>query len=154
MGVIDPLIDGAAGPYHTKPSASNLECMPPRALLRLTRATVNGLTTMLFLLLGVPRPIGRCGVGLKPFVGFPFRRFGLDVWGWMEDGGLEEAYSEFNVEEDLALGNKWLEPWGDLSTLEFVFFLRRSLKNGIGIILDGTRYLARAPFLSGGIVRF
>lgn len=71
----------------------------------------------------------------------------------MEDGGLEEPYSEFNVEEDLALGNKWLEPPGDLSALEFVFFLRRSLKNGIGI-LDGTRYLARAPVLSGGIVGF
>lgn len=31
-------------------------------------------------------------------------RLGVDIWGWREDGGVEEPYAELNVDEDLVVG--------------------------------------------------
>lgn len=60
--------------------------------------------------------------------------------GWTVDGGVEEPYAEFNVDEDFVVGAVPLEspsePGGDpftplLLDLELVVRRRRSLKKGI-----------------------
>lgn len=55
----------------------------------------------------------------------------------MDEGGVDEPFNEFNVEDDFAVGTvplerpERLEPLGDFSVLILVFFRIRSLKNGI-----------------------
>lgn len=71
-------------------------------------------------------------------------RLGVDAFGWMVDGGVEEPYTEFNVDEDLVVGTVPFEldselpsdPCGEpftplLLDLELVFRRRSSLKNGM-----------------------
>ena len=92
---------------------------------------------VLILLLDCPRAMGLWEYEAGPLAYFSFERFGFDVCGWMEEGGVDEPFKEFNVEDDFAVGTvplempERLEPLGDFSVLTLVFFRIRSLKNGI-----------------------
>lgn len=48
-------------------------------------------TITLFRLPERPRETGLCGnIGTDPFIDFPFVRFGVEVCGWIVEGGVEE----------------------------------------------------------------
>ena len=86
------------------------------------------------------------GLGLEgrevPFRDAEFVRFGVEARGWMVDGGVDVAYTEFKVEDERVSGTVLLVPLvpldpfvpsGDalLFDLKLVVRLRKSLKKGI-----------------------
>jgi len=83
---------------------------------------------------------GLCGGGFNALADLLRGRLGADMCGWTVDGGVEEPYAEFNVDEEFVVGTVPLEspsePGGDPFTplllgLELVVRRRRSLKKGI-----------------------
>jgi len=80
---------------------------------------------------------GRCDCVAMVVWDLLFVRHGVDIWGWVEDGGVEEPYAELNVDEDLVVGtlpSDLLEresPFDSFSVLKLLLFRLRSLKNGI-----------------------
>lgn len=83
---------------------------------------------------------GRCGGGLNALADLLSGRLGVDTFGWTVEGGVEEPYTEFSVDDDFVVGTVQLEstvpsePLGDscnLLDLRLVFRLRKSLKKGI-----------------------
>ena len=96
----------------------------------------------LSLLLDILTAIGLCGGGLIALEDLLLVRFGVDMCGWIVEGGVEEPYVELNVDEDSVVGTVSLEslvPPGECSgpcnpflfDLELVLRRRNSLKKGI-----------------------
>lgn len=86
------------------------------------------------------------GAGLDgmPFVDVELVRFGVEAWGWMVDGGVDVAYTEFKVEDERVWGPVLLVPLVPLDLfvpsgeallldLKLAVRLRRSLKKGINV---------------------
>ncbi len=78
-----------------------------------------------------------------------FVRLGVDISGWIEDGGVEEPYVELNVDEDLVVGtvpSELLErvtPFDSFSVLKLRLFRLRFSKKGIAATRRGYHSLRR-----------
>ena len=121
----------------------------------------------LSLLLDMLTATGLCGGGLIALADLLSGRLGVDMCGWTVDGGVEEPYTEFSVDDDFVVGTVSLdskvpsEPCGDplvpftplLLDMKLVFRRRNSLKKGIEDLADKSFSLCEELWPEIGEVR-